>query len=296
MPQIASRQKRWRYAVWLGMAILIVVALILWKITPKFEETIITDQDTETVRILFIGNSLTFIEHVPAQFVDIAKAQNKDIKLDVKQVAYPDYTLKDHWKRKRAQAAIEGQGWDYVILQGHSAEPVKHPKRLRQYVKLFDEEARDAHAKTILYATWTDPDKLHWHEKIVKIFSDLANDANLILAPVGESMFICQKDYPDIELFKPDKHHATDSGAYLVAATLYTTVFKSKVKVITDDMHYSGMSIDSEIKSKLNKVAAKACEKYHMLDKETKQSSSESQESEQEKIPASNNNPSTPKP
>lgn len=265
MPKVAKRKKRWQYAVWLGMAILLLVALVLWKITPKFEETIVKDQDPDAIKILFIGNSLTFTNHVPAQFVDIAKAQNSKIVMDVKQVAYPDYTLKDHWNRRRAQAAIESQKWDYVILQGHSNEPIKHPKRLRQYVKLFDEEAKDAHAKTILYATWTDSDKLELHNKIVKVFSHLASDANLTLAPVGESMYLSLKEYPKIHLLQPDKHHATDSGAYLVAATLYITIFKSKITTTAKAMPHSGIILDNSIKESLNSIAAKACARYHML-------------------------------
>lgn len=247
------------------MGILLLVALVLWKITPRFEETIVVDEDPEATKILFIGNSLTFLEHVPAQVVDIAKAQDESIKLVVKQVAYPDYTLKDHWNRKRAKAAIESQNWDYVVLQGHSQEPIKHPKLLRQYAKLFDEEVREAHGKTVLYATWTDFDKLELHDQILKVFKNLSNDADLTLAPVGEALFLCLEEYPDIKLLREDRHHATDSGAYLVAATLYTTIFKKKIIHTPENMTYSQINVDIPTKKKLDGVALEACLKHHTI-------------------------------
>lgn len=258
---IENRREKWRWAVWLGMIILLLVALLLWQRTPKFEEVIIEDESPEAVKILFIGNSLTFLEHVPAQFVDIARAQNANLKLVVKQVAYPDYTLRDHWNRKRAVKAIEAEHWDYVVLQGHSKEPIQNPKVFRQYVKLFDEEIQEAHARTILYTTWTDFDRLDLHDQIQKVFDGLSNNTNITLAPVGESMYLCLKRYPDIALLKEDKHHATENGAYLVAATLYITIFKKPISLAPKEMPYSGLvpSQGQGILEKPDEIAQEAC-------------------------------------
>lgn len=261
---IENRRAKWRWAVWLGMLILLLVALLLWQRTPKFEEVIVEDESPEAVKILFIGNSLTFLEHVPAQFVDIARAQNADLKLVVKQVAYPDYTLRDHWNRKRAVKAIEAEHWDYVVLQGHSKEPIQNPKVFRQYVKLFDEEIQEAHAKTVLYTTWTDFDRLDLHERIQKVFEGLSGNTNITLAPVGESMYLCQKKYPDIALLKEDKHHATEIGAYLVAATLYITIFRESIKVNTGKLYLADKVIADSYQEKLNKIALEACRLHHL--------------------------------
>ncbi|MEZ4546144.1 MAG: hypothetical protein R3C24_19910, partial [Cyanobacteriota/Melainabacteria group bacterium] len=261
---IEKRREKWRWAVWLGMLILILVALVLWQRTPKFEEVIVEDESPEAVKILFIGNSLTFLEHVPAQFVDIARAQNADQKLVVKQVAYPDYTLRDHWNRKRAVKAIEAEDWDYVVLQGHSKEPIKQPKVLRQYVKLFDEEIQEAHAKTILYTTWTDFDRQDLHDQILKVFDGLSKNTNITMAPVGESMYLCLKKYPDITLLQPDKHHATDNGAYLVAATLYMTIFRNSIKVDTSNLPLANKTIDPSIQKRLDEIALAACQLHHL--------------------------------
>ena len=268
MSKLSESRNRWRYVFWVAMTILILVMLVLWKVTPKFEETVIVDEDQDAVRVLFIGNSLTFMEHVPAQFADIAKSQDKKIKLDVKQVAYPDYTLKDHWNRKRAQQAIEAQRWDYVVLQGHSKEPVLAPKEFRQYVKLFDEEAKAAHARAVLYATWADSDRLEMQDKIVEVFSKLAQDADLILAPVGEAIHFCLKENPDIELLQPDKHHATKYGAYLIAATIYSTIFKKELKDIPEaEMPVSGIVIEDNIRKKLIETSNYICREKNIFSK-----------------------------
>ena len=251
---------------WGGSALLIAVALVLWFLSPTFEEVIIDDQSPDSLKILFIGNSLTYTHNVPAQFVDIAKAQDKETKLFIKQLVYPNYTLRDHWNRNEAQKVIRSQNWDYVVLQGHSSSPITDPKTLIKYINLFDQIIKSKKAKTVLYATWTDSDRPERHENIVKVFRYISRQPNMILAPVGEAVFLSWKKYPNLKLLQVDKHHATPTGAYLVAATLYITILKKHINTIPHDMLYSSVQISDDIKVKLDKIALSSCKKYHLID------------------------------
>lgn len=264
-----ENRKRVLLVTWIGSALLIVVALILWLLSPTFEEVIVDDQSPEAQKILFIGNSLTYTHNVPAQFVDIAKAQDSNTKLYIKQLVYPNYTLRDHWNRKEAQKVIRSQNWDYVILQGHSSSPIQDPKTLIKYINLFDQIIKEQKAKTVLYATWTDSDRLERHENIVKVFRYISSQPNMILAPVGEAVFLAWKKYPNLKLLQVDKHHPTPTGSYLVAATLYITIFKKHINIIPHDMLYSKVQLSGETKVKLNKIALSSCKKYHLIDEST---------------------------
>src|SRR5687768_2825792 len=67
------------------------------------------------LRVLFVGNSLTYWNDLPAiveALADSAKVKG----LAWHMVAYPDFALEDHWAQGDAVAAISA-GWDIVVLQ-----------------------------------------------------------------------------------------------------------------------------------------------------------------------------------
>jgi len=56
----------------------------------------------------FIGNSLTYVNDVPALVQAIGKANGE--KVETRMVAYPDYSLEDHWNGGDARRARAGRG------------------------------------------------------------------------------------------------------------------------------------------------------------------------------------------
>ena len=67
------------------------------------------------LRILFVGNSLTYINDVPALVVAIGRANQRILQCE--QVTAPDLSLEDHWRLGDARRAIARGGWDIVVLQ-----------------------------------------------------------------------------------------------------------------------------------------------------------------------------------
>ena len=73
--------------------------------------------------ILFVGNSLTYVNDLPGILQAMADSAG-GAKLAVGTVAFPDFALEDHWAQGSALQAIRGGGWEYVIMQqGSSALP-----------------------------------------------------------------------------------------------------------------------------------------------------------------------------
>src|SRR5262245_31218494 len=69
-----------------------------------------------TVRVLFIGNSLTESNNLPA-IVEALAASRKDQRLVFKAVVFGGFSLEDHWHQKEGRKAISVGGWDFVVLQ-----------------------------------------------------------------------------------------------------------------------------------------------------------------------------------
>src|SRR2546423_78627 len=68
------------------------------------------------LHVLFIGNSLTYVNNLPAILEAIADSAGEPL-LETRMVAKPDYSLEDHWKDGDARAAIAKGGWGVVVLQ-----------------------------------------------------------------------------------------------------------------------------------------------------------------------------------
>ena len=82
------------------------------------------DPDTDpTLRILFIGNSLTYANDLPGVVQRLGQSDHSRTVV-VSSVAVGNASLEDHWNRGDAQEAIASMRWDLVVLQqGPSALP-----------------------------------------------------------------------------------------------------------------------------------------------------------------------------
>src|SRR6185369_8269312 len=92
---------------------LAVVFLLAWSATAFAQAPA-----QKPLRILFIGNSLTYTGDVPGRVALLAGALGR--KAEVESITAPGYQLEDHWREGKAQAAIR-KGWDVVILQQGSS-------------------------------------------------------------------------------------------------------------------------------------------------------------------------------
>ena len=105
------------------------------------------------LRLLFIGNSLTYANDLPALVRELGRSDPSRAVV-VSSVTYGAYSLEDHWNRGEAQQAIASGQWDYVILQqGPSALPESRVL-LIDYVTRFAEEIRRAGARPAIYMVW----------------------------------------------------------------------------------------------------------------------------------------------
>src|SRR5262249_27662637 len=101
------------------------------------------------LKVLFVGNSFTARNDLPGRIAHLAAARGR--RLEHRLISPGGASLRQHWNAGAALEAIQGGGYDHVVIQEQSTLPVKNAKRMHENVRLFDEAIRGSGAKTALY-------------------------------------------------------------------------------------------------------------------------------------------------
>jgi hypothetical protein len=107
---------------------------------------------SKAMNVLFIGNSFTARNDVPASIAQLAAARGKQ--LQHRLIWAGGASLRAHWNKGEALTAIRDGKYDAVVLQEQSTLPIKNAGRMHENIRLFDTAIRSAGAKTFLYMTW----------------------------------------------------------------------------------------------------------------------------------------------
>ncbi|HEY9176788.1 MAG TPA: hypothetical protein VIN07_03815 [Flavipsychrobacter sp.] len=110
------------------------------------------------VRVLFLGNSYTYYNNMPALVANMATTTGDTLVWEMETPG--GYTLADHYTSLASKNKIKQGNWDYVVLQEQSQHPAL------PYQQVFNTTFVYAHvldtminyynpcAETIYYMTW----------------------------------------------------------------------------------------------------------------------------------------------
>jgi hypothetical protein len=175
-------------------------------------------------RILFIGNSLTYANDLPAMVCAMARSVGKTVTCE--SVAKPDYGLEEHWHDRQARQAI-ARGWDVVVLQqGPSALPESR-RLLIDYTRRFDAEITKAGARTAVFMVWPSRARRHDFPAVSRSYAAAARDVKGLLLPAGEAWRAAWAVDSGLPLYGPDGFHPSSVGTYLSALVIYEQIFAS---------------------------------------------------------------------
>jgi hypothetical protein len=173
-----------------------------------------------TLRILFIGNSLTYVNDLPATVQHLGQSDPSRAVV-VSSVAFGGYSLEDHWFRGDARRAIGSAHWDLVVMQqGPSALPESRVL-LIAYARLFADEIRKVGGRPALYMVWPGLDREAEWGAVSASYAAAAEAVNGLLLPAGEALRAVRAGTPSISLFEPDGFHPSVAGTYGVALVIY---------------------------------------------------------------------------
>lgn len=228
----------------------------------------------DRLRVLFIGNSYSHYNDLPAMVDAIAASDPDGARIESELVWIPGATLERLWRLERARSRIREGRYSHVVLQGHSLDTFDHPDALRRFATRFHREARKSGAHTVLYVTWarhrdnplyirgevgTTPAAMQEH--ITGVYEAIGEELGAAVAPVGPAWRRALSAHPKLRLHRADGSHPTVRGTYLAAAVLYGTL----AGVAPTGAEYRPPDMASATARGLRRVAAEALQAHDVL-------------------------------
>lgn len=177
----------------------------------------------EGTRILFIGNSHTYVNDVPGILQALADSGG-DRKLAVMSVAPPNYALIDHWFDAATARHLAKGGWAYVVMQQGWTPAGVCQDTLRLAASLFATPIKAQGGTPALYQTWPPADLPGQWQGTIESYRLAARDVDGLLFPVAEAWLRARQLIPALTLYS-DGFHANATGAYLTALVMYARIF-----------------------------------------------------------------------
>ncbi|MBL8203695.1 MAG: SGNH/GDSL hydrolase family protein [Blastocatellia bacterium] len=191
----------------------------------------------QELRVLFIGNSLTYSNDLPAIVAALAEASQQK-RFVYKTIAYPDFGLEDHWKKGEAQKAMAKDKWDFVVLQqGPSGLPESRVSLIK-YTHLFAEKIRAAGARPALYQVWPSAARFNDFPRVLESYQLAAKEVNGLLLPVGAAWLSAWNRDASLKLYAEDQFHPSEMGSYLAALVLYEKLFGTPPSSVPTNLQY----------------------------------------------------------
>lgn len=188
------------------------------------------------MRILWIGNSFTYYNDLPAIFESLVKNEGREVHtLSITKggwFLHRHADPKDEMGAKVAEALKEE--WDVVVLQEQSFQPIRDPEDYK--VSATSLINKCGKAKVFLYQSWSYEDgseKLagtflsfeQMHNGLSKSVHNVAAALGARIAPVGDALFVCCKEHPEIPLYCSDHYHPSIFLSFLAALTFYKSIY-----------------------------------------------------------------------
>lgn len=204
-------------AVLSGCALALAAAACALKV-PTDTNATVAEGSGQTV--LFVGNSLTYVNDVPGLVRAISRLTEGDKALRVATVAFPDYSLLDHWFDGRAARAMRDGKWNFVVFQQGPSTQLDSRAELAQYAWQFGLVAKEVGATPAMYSVW--PFQSAFFDLPASTYSyQLAADtARGIHLPAGDAWASALKREASLALYSADGLHPTMAGSVLAALVI----------------------------------------------------------------------------
>ena len=176
------------------------------------------------LRVLFIGNSLTYTNDLPSVVDAFARATGQR-PFSHKTIAFPDFSLEDHWNRKESRKALAKEEWDYVVLQQGPSASQEGRAVLLEFARRFAGEIRLIRGRPALYMVWPSAGRLQDFEGVSESYRQAAERVDGLVFPVGEAWVNAWRLDPSIRLYSADGFHPSTAGTYLAGAVIYEQLF-----------------------------------------------------------------------
>jgi hypothetical protein len=173
------------------------------------------------MRVLFVGNSHTYMNGLPYQVRELVNAAAGREECQAWMNAVGGMSLAGHAEEVGTQLNLTCNPWDFVVLQQQTHPFAGYAQFAADYEQLRPHLER-SDAEVLLYVTWKRRDAPESdQEELDAAFARLARQRALRVVPVGAAWRRAREVSPEIELYAADGAHASPAGTYLAACVFF---------------------------------------------------------------------------
>jgi len=202
-------------------------------------------------KILFIGNSYTYVNNLPSLVASMAQSTGKTLEYDSNTPG--GYTLQGHSTNTTTLSKIQQGNWDFVVLQEQSQLP-SFPigdvqTMVYPYAQFLNSTILQYNpcAETIFYMTWgrQNGDSQNCAENppvctyagmddlLRERYMAMANSNQAVVSPAGAVWRSLRTTNPELNLYSSDQSHPSLLGSYAAACAFYTVLYREDPTLIT---------------------------------------------------------------
>ncbi len=199
---------------------------------------------SQQTKILFIGNSYTYVNDLPQLLKNLALSFGDTIYTD--QYTPGGYQFNQHAVDATTLSKIASLNWDYVVLQEQSQKPSFPPAQVQSdvypYATILNNaiKANSSCTETVFYMTWGrkngDASNCSFYtplctyegmqQRLRESYMEMSVTNLATTSPVGVAWKNFRDTYPTVELYAADESHPSIYGSYLAACVFYTTLYQ----------------------------------------------------------------------
>jgi hypothetical protein len=188
-----------------------------------------TTTPAREMRVLLVGNSLTYTNNLPALLRAVGASQGTRITTET--YAAPGGTLAERWRDGKAADALRARTFDVVVLQEIGAQPgcLTSASQTRKAPCAASVHAHEEFvalatargAKPLLFTTWARDER--GQARIDRGMRQLAKDTGATVFNAAGAIAAMQKAMPDSTPY-PDGTHPSTQASLMLAVALYRDI------------------------------------------------------------------------
>lgn len=195
----------------------------------------LAQSDKPALRVLFVGNSFTYYNSMPALVHELAAADAGAAPIFAVEYTAPSWTLRKASEDDGLADLLGDVSWDFVVLQDNSQllsfSAQWRRREVSPFARALEREIAVAGAQTVLFLTWgyKNGDLRNFpgdtfgamQARLEQGYSQLGEELSAPVAPVGVAWAETLRRRPGLELWAGDGRHPSRLGSYLTACVFY---------------------------------------------------------------------------
>lgn len=177
---------------------------------------------SDPVDVLFVGNSLTYTNDLPAIVARLAEATGQPLTYGT--LAFPNWSLQEHWEAGVAGQIRTAKAKWVILQQGPSSLPESR-QHLVAWTAQIAPVVREAGGQVALFMVWPDRSRLDFLTDVAGSYAAAAANVGGTFVPAGETWREAWALQADLPLYGPDDFHPSYLGSLAAAWTLMSVLY-----------------------------------------------------------------------